>query len=491
MNKIQTGLPRSNEEYRASRETLRDLDATLRIGAGEALSPAEEAADARLNTLREGLLQSYAESGHFPPAEPFYKVRDEIAESELYRFLVSVPKGGLLHVHVFSTAPCDWILEVGLSEPGCHVCWPEDIDAENIRGQLAFFEEGKAPGGYRAAGTLLAEDDDFRSKLRPLLMSCAQDEDIPDLNIWTKFDKVFQRLMRFITYKPIFDQYYPFAFRRGLEDHIEYVELRENFMPLYDLDGNVWAGSQIAELYWDMREKIREDNPGFDLKLIYSGVRSLGQPAVWKALSEAVELRTRFLDRNFIIGFDLVGEEDAGHTTGHFLPAWIQLASLLEEKNSTLPLYFHDGESDWPRNENLYDAYLLGTRRIGHGFNLFRFPGLEERLREEGIALEVCPISNQLLRYVPDLRMHPASGYLARGLPVVLGNDDPGIFGNDGLSFDLWEVVVAWELDLRALKAILRNSLVFSGMSQEERASALARWEASWNAWAEGVASHP
>jgi len=491
MKKMQTGLPRDVDEYRIRREALRAPDSVLRVGADEEFDLAEEAADARLSVLRERLLQGYAETGCFPPAEPFHKVRAEIAESDLYRFLVTVPKGGLLHIHAFSTAPCDWILDIGLNEPGCHVCWPQDVDTANIRGQLAFFEEGTAPTGYRSAAALLAEDDGFRSKLRPLLTSCSEDEDIPDLRIWSKFDQVFQRLMRFITYKPIFDRYYPFAFRRALEDQIQYIELRENFVPLYDLAGNVWAGSQIADLYWEMRAEIREENPGFDLKLIYSGVRSLGRTVVLEALKEAVELRAQFLDRNFIIGFDLVGEEDAGHTTGHFLPDWIRLATLLEEKQASLPLYFHDGESDWPEDENLYDAYLLGTRRVGHGFNLFRFPGLEARFRKEGIALEVCPISNQLLRYVSDLRMHPGSGYVARGLPVVIGNDDPGIFGNDGLSFDLWEVVVAWNLDLRALKTILRNSLVFSGMGEQEKAGALRRWEESWKAWAEGVARLP
>ena len=156
---------------------------------------------------------------------------------------------------------------------------------------------------------------------------------------------------------------------------------------------------------------------------------------------------------------------------------------------STLPLYFHDGESDWPQDENLYDAYLLGSRRIGHGFTLFRFPGLEDRLRAEGIALEVCPISNQLLRYVSDMRLHPASGYLARGLPIVINNDDPGIFGNDGLSYDLWEATVAWNLDLATLKRLMRNSLTYSGMNDREKAKALERWEAAWSAWAEGVSA--
>src|SRR5262249_5108751 len=147
------------------------------------------------------------------------------------------------------------------------------------------------------------------------------------------------------------------------------------------------------------------------------------------------------------------------------------------------PFYFHDGESDWPSDRNLYDAFLLGSRRIGHGFNLFRFPTLQTLFHRDRIAVEVCPISNQQLRYVSDLRTHPAYGFLTRGIPCVLSNDDPGIFGNDGLSFDFWEAVMAWKLGLRDLKQFAFNSLSYSGMSEAEKANALSEWKTAWRQW--------
>jgi adenosine deaminase CECR1 len=36
-----------------------------------------------------------------------------------------------------------------------------------------------------------------------------------------------------------------------------------------------------------------------------------------------------------------------------------------------LPCYFHCGETHDPSNENLYDAILLNSKRLGHGFQLF------------------------------------------------------------------------------------------------------------------------
>jgi adenosine deaminase CECR1 len=81
------------------------------------------------------------------------------------------------------------------------------------------------------------------------------------------------------------------------------------------------------------------------------------------------------------------------------------------------------------------------------------------------------------------LRMHPASGYLRRGVPCVLSNDDPGIFGNDGLSYDFWVATLAWELDLRALKQLAVNSLRYSGMTDGEKRAAFGLWQQQWDVW--------
>ena len=35
-----------------------------------------------------------------------------------------------------------------------------------------------------------------------------------------------------------------------------------------------------------------------------------------------------------------------------------------------MPCFFHAGETHDRENENLYDALILGSKRIGHGFQL-------------------------------------------------------------------------------------------------------------------------
>lgn len=52
-----------------------------------------------------------------------------------------------------------------------------------------------------------------------------------------------------------------------------------------------------------------------------------------------------------------------------------------------------------------------------------------EIVKKKQIAIEVCPISNQMLRLLDDIRDHPAVALLQHGVPVVISNDDPIVFG--------------------------------------------------------------
>ena len=472
----------SKKRYQEKKKELQSADAALRFDANIRLNAQEKRLDKHLLSLRRALLAKYKKEKRFPPSEPFFAVKEEIKQTPLFHFLRGMPKGGLLHIHTSSTAPSEWVVTEGIREPNCYVCWPKDR-GKTIKGQLGFFRPGQVPDGYQAAADLIRQDPTWPKKLQKLITINVDDAELTNLEIRTKFDQVFQRMGGLVSFQPIFEKYYTAAFRTLLDDNIFYVEMRTGFGQLYDLAGKRYDYKRKTALLWKVRNEVRKQNPHFELKLIYSGYRRGAKKQVWTQLTEAVELRKSWSAHNFVVGFDLVGQEDAGYATEFYLPDWIKLQRYLKERKATLPLYFHDGESDWPSDENLYDAYLLGCKRVGHGFNLFRFPALEQRLKKHGVALEVCPISNQMLGLVDDLRIHPASGYLRRGVPCVLGNDDPGILGNNGLSYDFWEATMAWGLDLAALKQLAINSLQYSSMTDAEKKAAVAHWESEWQRW--------
>lgn len=51
-----------------------------------------------------------------------------------------------------------------------------------------------------------------------------------------------------------------------------------------------------------------------------------------------------------------------------------------------------------PVDQNMLDALLFNTSRIGHGFAVLRHPIVKESLKKLDLAVEVCPISNQVWR---------------------------------------------------------------------------------------------
>lgn len=72
---------------------------------------------------------------------------------------------------------------------------------------------------------------------------------------------------------------------------------------------------------------------------------------------------------------------------------------------------------------------LLGAERIDHGIKTIDDPALVERLAASGIALTVCPLSNQRLAVTPDLAAHPLKEMIDAGLNVTINSDDPAYFG--------------------------------------------------------------
>lgn len=188
---------------------------------------------------------------------------------------------------------------------------------------------------------------------------------------------------------------------------------------------------------------------------------------------------------DFFAGFDLVGQEDLGRPLIDFIP---ELLEIPDDIN----FYFHAGETNWfgVTDENVLDAVLLGTKRIGHGFAVVKHPAVLEQLKEKNIAVEVNPISNQVLQLVADLRNHPCSHLFADNYPVVISSDDPSFWSAAPLSHDFYIAflgIASAHADLRLLKQLAINSIEYSALNGEEKEHAFAIWQAKWDDYIDWV----
>ncbi len=469
----------SRQEYLEARQQLEQQDQADWFDRSLTLSAKEKSLDTQLTSLRDSMINAYREQHFFPPARYFFQSKEHIESTQLFSLLQKMPKGGILHLHDAAAGDAAWVVNRVVSDPDAYVYWRSD-KAGYTKGQIGYYHSQQAPDGFIQATVLKQQVTQFQDSLFQLI-TFDESIDADSVDIWKEFELVFQRIYGFIRYQPVFKDYVYHYFDQLVEDGVQHVELRSIISGLYDLkhpEGYYTTDSTVQFLQ-EVAFRIKEKEPAFSLKIIYTSLRFRTQEQVFQDLVQAYRMRSKY--PNLIKGFDLVAEEDQGHTTLYFLDTWLKMDSLQQAYGIDMPLYLHDGESSWVSSQNLYDAVLLNCRRIGHGFNLFRFPQLMEQVRRNNICLEINPISNQVLGYVRDLRLHPARSYLARGIPCVISSDDPLIFNYRGLSYDFWEVFLAWELDLRKLKGLALNSLTYSALDEQEQKKALEYFNAKWS----------
>ena len=123
-----------------------------------------------------------------------------------------------------------------------------------------------------------------------------------------------------------------------------------------------------------------------------------------------------------VVGFGLSNDERRGRTED-FAPAF----AIAERAG--LMLAPHGGELLGPQSvRTCLDD--LHADRLGHGVRCAEDPALLERVVEQGVALEVCPVSNVALGVYSDLTSVPLPTLLEAGATVALGADDPLLFGS-------------------------------------------------------------
>ncbi|WP_262486775.1 amidohydrolase family protein [Chryseobacterium indologenes] len=79
------------------------------------------------------------------------------------------------------------------------------------------------------------------------------------------------------------------------------------------------------------------------------------------------------------------------------------------------------------------------------------------------------------------MRNHPARVLLSHGIQCSINSDDPSVYGYEGLSYDFWTAFVYWELDVKALKKLVFNSINYSSLNNKEKETAIAHLNTQWN----------
>ena len=466
--------PFTKEKYLHQRACLVAKAEKKSFAAKVTLSEDEE----RVNGYLQSLLANEVSASPFLPTLNFIPCQKQIESSPLYHFLQRMPKGAVLHAHALALGDLRWIVNTVTYRADCYMYMGEK-QGHLLPGAVRLFETPpEGPWESVAHVRQKAEDTEaFDQRLYESFVMTSKDSSLP--NVWEKFQNCFYYYFGVLADTNVYKAFLKNALLQLIqEDTVQSIELRDA------------PKEQLILMYKELSEEIQKQYPYFSLKVICDGSRSKDRSQVLEAAKETLRLRKQYPE--IVAGFGLSGEEDKGHPILYYLNDLLEMNRLAQRENISLPYCFHAGETDWPFsnspedshlifNNELYDVLLLNSKRVGHALSLVKNPFLMKQFKRAQIAIETCPISNQILGYVKDLRNHPAVTYLNAGLAVTLNPDDPAIFGYKGVTADFWEACVAWELDLRALKQLALNSIRHSSLDSDQKATLLKTWEQKWD----------
>lgn len=296
---------------------------------------------------------------------------------------------------------------------------------------------------------------------------------------WKIFINYFSTVAPLLCYRPVWEQYVYDALKKLREANIMYVELRTALPSLYELDGTQYDQLDTAKIYKKSIERFIAKYPDFvGAKLIFAPSRKNNDTTIEAHLELAKEIKRHIPE--YFAGFDLVGQEDKGRPLSDFVS---QFLAASEE----MSYFFHAGETNWfgtTTDENLVDAILLGAKRLGHAYALAKHPLLLREVVLNNIGLEVNVISNTVLSLVRDVRNHPLSVLFRFDLPKVLSSDDPGTWEADVITDDFYVAfvgVASKRSDLRMVKTLAMNSLIYSALNSTEKAETLRKFNRRWD----------
>ena len=383
----------------------------------------------------------------------------EVYSSPLFKFLRSLPKGADLHAHADAILPISEQVNFLKDHPEL-VITPE--------WQIHYSGVG-APYGSRTMEECLAEGltvEDFKKYWTVLGAG--------DQRTWDWFEGIFIKCGSICTSPSLVQDYYTRVLKYYHSIGIEHLELR---CPFFGTREDALArGEALLSALQAVRAEV---DPAITLRIVACG----GKNDVWDPLFDTlmenalyVRAKVKDGDENFIVAIDIVNDEDRSYSLARYED---RVRKIIAE-NPGLHLTLHAGESLSGENGEIAIALRCGIERLGHGFNLYRYPELEEEIRSKGICMEICPVSNVALGYCADFAKHPASDYRKAGIPLVICSDDPAYQAEEPLTGDLLAVAVGWDLSLEDVRQLCRNSIEYSFLEPASKSRLLDYWEKAW-----------
>lgn len=247
--------------------------------------------------------------------------------------------------------------------------------------------------------------------------------------------------------------------RQMKAENICYAEVR--FAPLLSTMKGLNCRQVIETLIAGMEQGKAEF--GVDYGIITCAMRHHSQEENYRMLKIARE----YLGRG-VCGADLAGAE-AMYPMSDFMELF------RETKKLGMPFTLHAGECG--NAQNIKDSVDAGALRIGHGIAMRGDRALQQELKEKGIGIEMCPISNLQTKAVQSEAEYPLKEFLKEGLKVSINTDNRTV-SNTTLTKELKFIQEHYGVTDEEILRMMRNAAETSFAPEEVKKCILDQLDA-------------
>ncbi|HLV03051.1 adenosine deaminase [uncultured Georgenia sp.] len=257
------------------------------------------------------------------------------------------------------------------------------------------------------------------------------------------------------------DDFYDLAmayFRKVAGQGVRYAEV------FFDPQAHTSRGVPFQNVIGGLRRALVDARRDLDVhgELIMCFLRDFTAEHAMSTLMEALPYR------HWILGVGLDSDEK-GHPPVKFA------AVFARARTEGFRLTMHCDVDQENTHEHIRQVLEdIAADRIDHGSNAFERPELVERIKERGIGLTCCPISNGWIS--EGIKEREIVGLLEAGVRVTVNSDDPAYFG--GYVGDNYvRLAEAADLSREQLVQLARNSFEVAWLPNRARERYLAELE--------------
>ncbi|KAJ4306108.1 hypothetical protein N0V88_000904 [Collariella sp. IMI 366227] len=457
----------------------------------QALSPIARKACAMLSKIRdEEKREGHSNTSH--------------GVKKSWQIIRRMPKGALLRAHCHSLVDIDHLLEVALSTPGIHISCSDgtlaSAEAKNDAGLSVRFRKSQGnPPNYKSPWT-----DDYKPGTFTPLSRAA--ESYPDggkegFIYWLKkkcrttrqIDDAWdpqQATSRcsalvdgMLYYEPIWRAFLQRLMGDLVKDGVYWLELLFPFPLAYYRTGSDTSDPDYDHMFQTLEEEVASfqatpsGRPFWGLRVIWSTTTTTAQTHFQGASRTLIEdadscIATKLMYPHLVAGY----APTTSRPLANLLPELFWFRKQCAMENVQVPFFLQTGGSadgeGGERENDLFDALLLGARRISHAYALHRHPRMVEAVRDKRILIEMgLPTASGGDNNT--LHNHPLSVLMAQGVPCALTVDDSESLegipeSGPRTTAVFWQALQAWgSIDLAGLGSLAENSVRWAAFEDQ------------------------